>query len=491
MGEKQGELKGLAFNRAIRVEARDERLTDVAGAVLVREAFERSGVLRFMSERLEDPRKQDAITHPLSELLMSRVSLVAVGRQDQDDADRMRHDPALRLAVSERKGDAPLRRDAAYEGNPNPPVPQGLASQPTQSRLVKHLSTPHNTKVLEDAVFEQSARRLLRANGGRRRKHLIVDFDGFPVDVEGHQSGTAYNGYYQNTVFHPLMAVVGETGDMLGVMLRRGNAHAAEDFVEFAMDLEQRLVGRVCESVLVRIDAGMANEEILSAFEAAGISYITRVRNNSWFDRQATPYLHRPVGRRPDEPREWLNELELQPKAWSQPRRTVLAVQERKDELLLHHFWLVTNLRPDQLDTGEVLETYRRRGFAEARIGEFRDVLDPHLSSALRGRFSFRPSGIIGPLPVSDWPDFQANVVTLLLHALAYNALHALRTLMPTQPSGEAWSLRRLRERVLCVAGRFLLHGRRLVMVVTQACAPHWRALWQRLRYLDAPALAR
>ena len=490
MGETQGMLTGLGFNAAVRVEARDERLTDAAGAVLLRELFERTGVLRLLQRRLEDPRRQDAITHPMVELILSRVSLVALGRQDQDDADLMRADPALRLSVSQRRGDAPLRNDPALRGNANPPVPQGLASQPTQSRHLKNLSTSHNRTVLADAVFEQAARRLLHANKGRKHKRLTIDFDGFPVDVQGHQSGSAYNGYYKGTVFHPLVALVGETGDRLGVMLRRGNAHAAQDFVPFVLSLVEQLVGRVCESVLVRVDAGLVSEEILVALETAGIDYIARVRNNAWFDREAAPHLRRPVGRRPDDPREWTHELALQPKAWSKARRTVLVVQERADELYLHHFWLVTSLRAGQRDADEMLERYRRRGLAESHIGEFRDVLDPHLSSAQRGRFSFRPSDLIGPIRAEDWPDFAANEATLLVHALACNAMHALRTLLPVQASGESWSLRRLRERVLCVAGLVLLHGRRITLVITAATSTYWRALWQRLRELDSPALA-
>lgn len=491
MGESQGVLKGMQFNSAVRVEARDERLTDAAGAVLVREGIERLGVLGFLTQRLKDPRRQDAITHPLGELLMSRVGLLALGWRDQDDADQLRRDPALRLAVSERRGDAPLRNDPDYASVANPPVPQGLGSQPTQSRLVKHLSTAHNRGVLAEGVFEQAARRLLRANKGRRHKRLTIDFDGFPVEVEGHQSGSAYNGYYKTTVFHPLMAVVGETGDLLGLMLRRGNAHAAQDFVPFVTSLVHKLLGRVCESVLVRIDAGMVSEEILLSLEAAGIDYIARVRNNSWMDKQARPHLQRPVGRRPDEPREWLHEVRLKPPAWSKARRALLTVQERPNDLYLHHFWLVTSLRPGQRESDELLETYRRRGQAESHIGEFCDVLDPHLSSAQRGPYSFRPTDLIGPIRAEDWPDFEANEVTLLLHALAYNAMHALRTLLPVQASGESWSLRRLRERVLRVAGRFLLHGRRVTIVITDAAAHHWRALWQRLSSLDPPALAR
>lgn len=276
---------------------------------------------------------------------------------------------------------------------------------------------------------------------------------------------------------------------MVGMMLRRGNAHAAADFVPFVLQLVEALKERACRTVVVRVDAGMVSEQMLSALETAGVRYIARVRNNKWLDGQASPFLRRPPGRRPDEPREWTHELTLKPSAWSKARRMILTVQERADELYLHHFWIVTNLRPERRDAARMLETYRRRGLAESHIGEFCDVLAPRLSSAPRGQYSTRPGApFFGPLRLSDHPDFMANCVTLLLHSLAYNAMHALRSLMPEQASGERWSLRRLRERVLCVAARVLLHGRRITLVVTKSAARQWSALWPSLPLLAPPA---
>ena len=478
MGEAQGELKGLGFNRAVRVEARDERLTDVAGAVLVREGLERLGIRKLLRERLHDPRDASAVRYRMDELVTSRVCLIAAGCGDQDDADVMRHDPALRLASSARQGQAALRDDGA------------IASQPTMSRNLAILAGSHNRGVLHDVLLEQASRRMLRANGGRRQKRLTIDVDGFPIETAGHQSGSAYNGYYSQTMFHPLVAIAGETGDLLDVTLREGNAHAAEALGPFVERLVHGVLGRACESVLVRMDAGMVGESTLAAIEETGADYVARVRNNEALDKRAAEHLKRPVGRRTNEPREWMHEIDHQPGTWTRKRRLILVVQERPGDLYLHHFWLVTSLKPEAHDAAAVLERDRRRGCAEARIGEFSDVLAPHLSSAARGRFSPHDTDFIGPIRAEDRPDFAANEATLLLHAVAYNAMHALRTLLPTQDSDEAWSLRRLRERVLNVAGRVLLHARRVQLVVTAASHHYWRQLWRRLPRLDPPVAA-
>ncbi len=49
------------------------------------------------------------------------------------------------------------------------------------------------------------------------------------------------------------------------------------------------------------------------------------------------------------------------------------------------------------------------------------------------------------------------------------------------QATGAGWSLRRVRERVLRVAARLLLHGRRVVLVLSAGAAALWAALWPRL----------
>ncbi len=59
----------VEFNGSLRIEARVERLTSDAGAVILREVCERLGIVPWLVERLHDPRNPQLITHPLAELL--------------------------------------------------------------------------------------------------------------------------------------------------------------------------------------------------------------------------------------------------------------------------------------------------------------------------------------------------------------------------------------------------------------------------------------
>lgn len=472
------------FNGSIRVEVRPERLTCEAGAVLLRETIERLRVVRFLSERLVDTRSQELITHPLAELLNTSLLMLAQGWRDQDDADALRDDAAFRLAVSTRKGISPLQVRAPEERarNRNPEVPDGLPSQPTLSRAVGMLSSEENRGALHLGILEGSVRRVKAQRRGHRVRQLTVDLDSLPVEVHGHQPFSEHNGHYHARVYHPLIASVAETGDMLDAWLRPGNVHTADGALEFILPLLDRVERDLCQIAAVRMDAGFPEEKLLAALEARRTPYVARVKNNPVLDRMAADYLRRPVGRPPAEPRTWLYEMMYQAASWSRPRRVVLVVLEREGELFLHHFWLITNWSPDQQDAAALLEMYRERGTAEGHMGELMSVLQPALSSSPRAKSHYRGNALEQRAPSED--SFERNEVLLLLNVLAYNLMHAARTLLETA-TGEGWSLKRLRERVLRIPARILVHARRAILVIGTGPAGLWEKLWNRLTRIE------
>ena len=196
MGEELS-LFGVEFNGSLRVEARAERLTGEAGTVILREVIERLGIGRYLAERLDDPRNPDLITHPLVELLHTESLMLGQGWRDRDDADVLRDDPAMRLSVSTRRGVSPLEtRPGDEPKSKNPPVPDGLASQPTLSRLGGTIATEKNRAVLRESLLVTAARRIKAGRGGHRMRYATLDVDSLPIEVHGHQEGSEYNGHY-------------------------------------------------------------------------------------------------------------------------------------------------------------------------------------------------------------------------------------------------------------------------------------------------------
>ena len=364
MGEELT-LFPLEFNRSVRIEARPERLTSEVGALAAREVLERSSIIDWLAERIDDPRDPEAVTHPTREVLRTEILLPVQGWRDHDDADACREDPTLRLAVSERAGDKPLRPRPEHEkGSKNPTHPDGLASQPTLSRATDWLAAKKNRQVLREALCEQAAWRLRQSNRGHRQRYVTIDVDSLPIDVHGQQKGSEYNGHYGRRVFHPIVATAAELGDLLDVRLRAGSAHTSEGDLGFILPLLDRVEENLCQVAAVRIDAGYPDEELLCALETRRTPYVSRVRNNKVLNRMAAPYLKRPAGRRPVEPRTWTYELYYKAETWSRKRRVVLVVMERPDDLYLHHFWLITNWSQEQISGEELLEHYRQRGTA-------------------------------------------------------------------------------------------------------------------------------
>lgn len=469
------------FNRSIRIESRPERLTSESGAIVLRDVMERLRLGDWLEGRLQDRRNPDRITHPQIELLRTMVLLLAQGWRDQDDADPLRDDAVLRLAVSTRRGVSPLAIGPRGEGEPvarNPSAPEGLPSQPTLSRLARALAEETNRTVLRDALLETASRRLKAMRGGHRQRNVTLDIDSFPIEVHGHQVGSEHNGHYHARIFHPLVATSAELGDLLDVQLRPGNAYTSDGSLAFILPLLDRVEAKLCQVASVRIDAGFPEEELLTALEKRRTPYVARIKNNAVLDRLAQPYLTRPVGRPPTESRTWTVETMYKAKDWSRERRVVLVIQEKPDELLLHYFWLLTSWTLEEKDANTLLETYRERGTAEGHLGELMSVLQPALSSVSRTKTHYRGKKLKKRQKSAN--SFYINEALLLLNALAYNVAHAARVLMEVA-TGEGWSLQRLRERVLRIAGRLLIHGRRATLVVAPASAKLWTALLSQL----------
>jgi hypothetical protein len=457
------------FNRSLMIETRSERLSGDPGAILLREVLDATGIVSWMAERMEDDRRQADVVHDLPSLLRTMVLLAAQGWRDHDDADALRHDPAMRLAVSSAASLTPLVGET------------GLASQPTLSRCAAMLAKPENLKVLREAAMELAGLHLRAENGGERLTRITLDVDSLPIEVHGHQPKAEWNGPCAARVYHPLITSIAETGDMLDARLRPGNVGTADGALDVILDVVERAEAGLCKITHARIDAGFPSGKLMAALDNRGVYFVARLRGNAALDRLAAPYMKRPPGRRPDEPRMWTHELEHQASTWDEPRRVVLVVKERHDDLLLDRFFLVTSISRFQMNGQALLDYYRQRGKAEGHMGELMDVLDPALSSTNRPKSHVRGKK---PKTAADAVDaFACNEVRLLIAMLAYQVMHVARR-ATARATGTACSLRRLREHVLRGGARLVISARRATLILAGAIAPFWAAIWPQIQLL-------
>ena len=129
-----------------------------------------------------------------------------MGWIDLSDTDTLRRDPLWQLACSDARGMTPLVQDRP--------------SQATLSRLLTCLGHNDNIDAVHEGLLRLVAWRLTSLKNGERPKQLTLDIDGLPIEVHGHQGGSAYHGLYGTRIYSPLVASLAETGDMVGGLLR-------------------------------------------------------------------------------------------------------------------------------------------------------------------------------------------------------------------------------------------------------------------------------
>ena len=469
MGEAQGTLFEPEFNRAVKVQTSEQRITSHAGAVLLREADHKLGLVESLAEQLVDPRQPEKVRYTSVELLRERIYALAMGSEKQDDLDRLAHDPAMRMATWDRSGEEVLQ--------------QRLASQPTHSRLIDWLADgPGNRETLRRGLFDWTHRHLRStARGGDHAvMRATIDVDSFPITVHGQQQGSSYNGYYRDTVYHPMVASFSVNGDydstreghrlgngFIHATLRQGQVHTAQGTQRFMRRVVEH-ARQMARSFDLRLDAGYTIGSVMDDLTDDKVRFCGRLKKNPVLVRLAEPHVYRPPGRPPTGGYETVIELgQHRAEGWKHSQRLILVVVDKPDprtgqlNLFPRYFFLVTNWLRTLRSAEEVLAHYRKRGTFEDRLGEFNAVIGPHLSSR----------------------EFVENEVTMLLALLAFNMASMLRNEFEDAMGG-CWDLRRFQQSVLRAGGRVVKHAHRVWLYVEASVGSFWRAITKRIGQL-------
>ena len=74
------------------------RISSDGGVILLAQADRRLGIAERLARVIPDGRDPDRVTHLLPDILRARIFAIACGYEDADDLDRLRFDPAFKLA---------------------------------------------------------------------------------------------------------------------------------------------------------------------------------------------------------------------------------------------------------------------------------------------------------------------------------------------------------------------------------------------------------
>jgi Transposase DDE domain group 1 len=370
------------FDRRIKLEFHGARISSDGGLLAYRELDDALGLTDIAISKLLDGRRGKNTRHKLGGLFRQSVFGRLAGYEDVNDAERLARDPAMRAII----GCEGLERLAASSSQIGRFETEWLAGDANLAALTD----------LPGVWIDQ-------VHGRAPPEGMILDMDSSESSTHGQQEGSAYNGHFGCTCYHPLF-VFNQFGDLERCLLRPGNAHSAEDWRLVLEPVTARYRERGVD-LYFRADAAFAKPEVYEFSEGENIRYAIRLPANHVLQRRIEHLLTRPVGRPPKKPIVTFASFHYQAKGWTRARRVVAKVEWHQGELYPRVGFIVTDLtRPP----ARAVKFYNGRGTAEQWIKEGKN--------ALRWtRLSCHA--------------FRHNAVRLQLHALAYNLANFMRTL--------------------------------------------------------------
>jgi hypothetical protein len=413
------------------------QLSSDGGLVWLARADDRLGLSAAFAEQIPDWRR-GPVRHPLALLLRQRLLQIACGYEDQDDADTLRCDPLLKLVCGRR---------------PHEPSAD-LASQPTFSRLenaVDRRACYHLAQALV-ALYLRERERV----GGGAPSHVLLDLDSTDDPTHGEQEGSAYHGYYQQYMYHPLLIYDGDTNQLITAVLRPGTAHASRGVVSVLRRLVAAVRARWPHvSIALRADSGFAIPALYAYCEREQITYTIGLAPNARLRALAAPLVaqaaqqHQQTG----EKVRLAGEGRYAAESWPHERRVVYKAEELPKGSNLR---FVVTSRTD-LPPLALYNWYVRRGEPELWIKDLKDACFADRLSCHR---------------------FWANQFRLLLHAAAYWLLDTLRRAL-VQAGTARMQLDTLRLRLVKIGGWVRQHAETLHLHLASSHPgePLWRLL--------------
>jgi hypothetical protein len=386
------------------------QVTSDGGLLWLARADAALGLAAALAECIPEWRR-GPVRHSLATLVRQRIFQIACGYADQNDADRLRTDPLLKLACGR--------------------LPQSgsdLASQPTISRLENAVDR-HTVEELAMALVSLYLRERSRQG---TPSHVLLDLDGTDDPAHGHQEGVSYHGYYRQYMYFPLLIFDGDTGQLITAILRPGRIHGSRLVVLVLRRLLQLLRAAWPDvRVEIRADSGFAIPRLYAWCEATGVDYTIGLIPNPVLERYAAPLLAEAQAQSRAQGGSKVRlagAVQHQAESWPIPRRVVF-----KAEALVqgpNTRFVVTTRTEAPL---AVYNRYVDRGEPENWIKDLKNALQAD-------RLSDR----------HFWP----NAFRLLLHAAAYWLLDTLRRWLAAADAETAHlQLDTLRLRVLKIGG--------------------------------------
>jgi hypothetical protein len=255
-----------------------------AGGLLLREVEKRFGILKRFAACFRDYRDSQRIDHSLETLISQRVYGIALGYEDLNDHDRLRHDVVMGVLCEK-----------------NDPSGMERARKRDQGKAVAGKSTLNRLELTPENANEKSRYKKIVAHGEQIEdlivnayietestapQQVVLDVDATDDIIYGNQEGRFFHGYYGDYCYLPLYIFCGEY--LLCARLRV----ASEDPASGVRQELERIVKKLRVAwpqvrIIVRGDSGFCRDEIMSYCEQhEKVDYVLGLAKNSRLNQQ-------------------------------------------------------------------------------------------------------------------------------------------------------------------------------------------------------------
>jgi hypothetical protein len=424
-------------------------VTSDAGVLLLARADRKLGLTRRLAACFRDDRAADQIEHQVEAMLRQRIFGIALGYEDVNDHDELRHDSAIGAAVGvltpRSSRSAPLAGKSTLNRLEHAP-----AGEPSRYHKIGH----------DGAAIERLLVDLFLDAHAAPPPRIVLDLDATDDPIHGHQEGRFFHGYYDGYCYLPLYVFCGR--HLLVAKLRRADIDASAGAVEEMA----RVVGQIrarwpAVEIVLRADSGFARDALMSWCEANRVGYVFGLARNARLEPMIADELAaaREAALASGKPARRFKELRYRTRdSWSRERRVVAKAEHTTAGQ--NPRFVVTSLEDEPRALYEDL--YCARGEMENRIKECQLDLFADRTSA---------------------STMRANQLRLWFASMAYVLVEALRRIGLAGTELAKATCGTIRLKLLKIGALVRLSVRRVKLAMASGCPfqEEWRTAYRAL----------
>jgi hypothetical protein len=403
------------------------RISSDGGVILLAQADRRLGIAERLARVIPDGRDPDRVTHLLPDILRARIFAIACGYEDADDLDRLRFDPAFKLACGRL-----------------PDSGRDLCSQPTVSRW-------ENAPNLRDLIRLMGVMIDLYCTSYTTPPQAVtLDIDDTVDVVHGHQQFSLFNAHYDERCFLPIHVYDTATSRPVAVLLRPGKTPSGTEIRGHLRRLVRRVRRHWPQTrITIRGDGHYGRPQVMQWCQENGVDFVFGLPGNPVLDRLVDVTADDIRTRRALDQKPCLRgfaETTYQAKSWNTDRRVCARIEATTKGLDIR--FVVTSI-----ETGSAEHIYQTLYCAR---GQAENLIKLHKAQLASDRTSCR-----SPL---------ANQMRLILHTAAYWLMLTVREAIPRTHALATAEFNTIRLRLLKLGARVVEMTCRIRLAFAAAC---------------------